>query len=174
MKYALLLLFTILVGAINNSLSSALTPVAMLFVIAALAAFYGVPKVSPAQVLLPILVIPAFPFIIVLLGSDRNLNEAIDDTIDEFSQRFSYETIERTVKYFNVFGIKRPLLDGRTNNIHTLVSGKPYFHVSNYMFRKQLSARMLRTHGTGNMNAHHVAYTYSDYGLLGAGVISFH
>lgn len=154
-------------GVLNNALSGAKAPVAMLFM-CMFFIFIGVKRnINLKYVSLAVLFIFIFPFLVEYSFSE----EGFLDTLDKFSQkvinRFSYETFDRTLSYFDVFPHLMNYLGGRTNSLFTLFSQQEYFNVQNYIFIHRLDGVIAEHLLHGSANAHFIGYMNADFGLIG-------
>lgn len=170
-----LIFFIVLIFAIvNNSLSSALAPVATLFLLIFFSYLYISPKLNIRNVILLFLAILSFPFLVEYISSDNlSLFNSISHTADKVAYRYTGETLDRTLCYFDYYGIESDFLGGRTNKLFTIFSGEELFKVQNFMFVKHLPKEKLFYASHGNMNANFIAYMYSDFSFIGVIISSF-
>ncbi|EJV5743200.1 O-antigen ligase [Vibrio alginolyticus] len=167
----MIIFFLILIfGVFNNALSGAKAPVAMLFM-CMFFIFIGVRRnINLKYIFLATLFIFIFPFLVEYSFSE----EGLLDTLDKFSQkvinRFSYETFDRTLSYFDVFPHYMKYLGGRTNSLFTLFSQQEYFNVQNYIFIYRLDGILAEHLLYGSANAHFIGYMNADFGLIGVAI----
>jgi oligosaccharide repeat unit polymerase len=162
----------LLFGIVNNALSGAKAPVAMIFLIMAVTYFNLKGKVEVMRLLYAAIGILVFPFVIEFIYSDLNFFDALEHFLIKFVDRFSYETFDRTLSYFDIFPHQQEYLGGRTNSLFLLFTGNEYFNVQNFVFLERLDS--LKDHLLyGSANAHFIGYMNADFGILGVMISSF-
>lgn len=153
---------------INNSLDGSLGSIVFVFLGLGFV-YYGTKQKINVKSILLLPIVFAYPIIFdFLFANDFNLFNSIERILN----RISFDSFDRVLKYYDVYGIDQPFLGGRTNKLHTLLSGKEFFSSSNYIFIKHLPYSKYNYALTGNMNANHIAYMYSDFGNLGVTINS--
>lgn len=153
---------------INNSIDGSLGSVAFVF-FGLFFIYYGTLNKINFKLFLFIPLIIAYPILFeFLFANEFNFY----NTINTILNRISIDSFERVLKYYDVYGIDQPFLGGRTNKLHILLSGQEFFSSSNYLFVKHLSNTKLDYAMTGNLNANHIAYMYSDFGNFGVAISS--
>ena len=165
-KNLLAFILVLAFGIVNNALSGAKAPVAMLFLILAILYFNQLGKIKIRVVIYSFLLIISFPFFVEYLFSDVGFIDSLGHFLEKFINRFSYETFDRTLSYFDIFPYREPFLGGRTNSLFTLFTGESYFNVQNYVFIFRLDS--LKEHLLyGSANAHFIGYMNADFGITG-------
>ena len=159
-KTLILLIFFMI---INNSLDGSLGSIVFVFLGIGFI-YYGTKQKISLKFIFVIPFIFAYPILFDLLfANEFNLINSVTRILN----RISFDSFDRVLKYYDVYGIDQPFLGGRTNKLHTLISGKEFFSSSNYIFVKHLPYSKYNYALTGNLNANHIAYMYSDFGNFG-------
>ena len=159
-------LFVLIFGVVNNAMSGAKAPVALVFVCIFLSYIYIARSVSLFFVFLLFFGLFVFPFLVEYAYSERDFFDSVGYFFEKVLYRFSYETFDRTLSYFDIFPYSSAYLGGRTNGLFQLFTGQEYFNVQNYVFLSRLD--VVREHLLhGSANAHFIGYMNADFGLLG-------
>jgi hypothetical protein len=170
-KWLALFILLLIFGAINNAVSSALAPVALLGLLVMLSYIRVSRGFSTSAVSIMLVLTLFFPVVVEYLYSSMQFSESMLYTLKKIFGRFSFETMDRTISYFDVFPDHYGFLGGRTNALFTLFSGEEVFNVQNYIFLYRLNT----VHDyllTGSANAHFIGYMYADFGLFGVAAAS--
>lgn len=162
-----LFLIVLTLGILNNALSGAKAPVAMLFM-CMFFIFVGIKRnINIKYVFFAIVAIFVFPFLIEYSFSDKGFLATLEHFSQKVINRFSYETFDRTLSYFDVFPKELEYLGGRTNSLFMLFSQQEYFNVQNYIFIQRIDGKVAEHLYHGSANAHFIGYMYADFGLIG-------
>jgi oligosaccharide repeat unit polymerase len=172
LKKFILFLLMLILGCVNNSLSGAKAPVAMLFLIVFISYIYMNPKFKLKYLLIAMLFVFLFPFILEYLYSDKPLLESLLYFGSKVLNRFSFEVFDRTLSYFDIFPAVHEYIGGGTNKLFLLVTGDTYFNVQNYVFLQRIDGEVKDHLLHGSANAHYIAYMYADFGNIGVAVAS--
>ena len=171
-KNAVLFIVVLVFGMLNNALSGAKAPVAMLFLILVIIHFNLVGKMKIKNIFYSFLLILSFPFFVEYLFSESGFIESLTSFLEKFVNRFTYETFDRTLFYFDLFPYQEPYLGGRTNSLFTTFTGLDYFNVQNFVFIFRLES--IQEHLLyGYANAHFIGYMNSDFGIYGVAFSCF-
>ena len=155
-------------GVFNNALSGAKAPVALLFLCILIAYIFLNENLKLRKLCAFLLLIFVFPFLVEYMYSDLNFFESVEAFTLKVVNRFSYETFDRTLSYFDTFPYNIDYLGGRTNSLFLLFSQKEYFNVQNYIFIERLGSGPVKEHLlNGYANAHFIGYMNADFGLVG-------
>jgi hypothetical protein len=160
-------LILLIVGVANNAISGSLAPVALIFFMLGISFLYLSNNIKPKHYVSILVLSLAFPIFVDFSSSNYKFSESVNITLNKTFYRFSGETFKRSLDYFEVYGVEKPFLGGRTHKIFTYVTGEEYFNVSNYIFVRNLPVRKLAYASTGHQNAHFICYLYSDFGFSG-------
>lgn len=162
-----LFLIVLTVGVLNNALSGAKAPVAMLFM-CMFFIFVGAKRnINLKYVVYAIVAVFVFPFLIEYSFSDKGFLNTLEHFTQKVINRFSYETFDRTLSYFDVFPRELEYLGGRTNSLFMLFSQLEYFNVQNYIFIQRIDGQIAKHLYHGSANAHFIGYMNADFGLVG-------
>ncbi|WP_186494311.1 O-antigen polymerase [Shewanella algae] len=173
-KFNLLFFICVLfVGVLNNALSGAKAPVAMLFLCLFISFVLIKGRVDAKYVFFAVILVFVFPFIVEYSFSENGFFETLSIFSLKVINRFSYETFDRTLSYFDVFPYNMDYLGGRTNSLFMAFSGKDYFNVQNYIFLNRLGGEVPEHLLHGSANAHFIGYMNADFGLLGVALSCF-
>lgn len=165
-KRLLLFLSVLLLSIMHNSLSGAKAPVAMIFLCLAVAYYYMGGKIRVGSAAFAVGLIFLFPFLIEYSYSDDSFGASLIYFSLKIAERFSFETFDRTLSYFDAYPHYFDYLGGRTNKLFTLFSGQSYFNVQNQVFLMRLEdVKEHLLHGSAN--AHFIGYMNADFGLKG-------
>lgn len=157
-------------AVLHNSLSGAKAPVAMIFLCLAVAYYYMGGKLNIRYAFVFVFLIFLFPFLIEYAYSDDSLLDSIRHFGLKIVERFSFETFDRTLSYFDAYPYYFEYLGGRTNKLFTLFSGQDYFNVQNQIFLMRLGE--VKEHLLhGSANAHFIGYMNADFGIIGVVVV---
>lgn len=163
-------------ACINSSLSSALAPVAMIFLMIFLIRNYSLKKVSRQYTALMMVVVLAFPILVEFVFSDGDILASATNTALKVFNRFSIETFDRTLLYFDLFPYSQDYLGGSTNRLFTIFTGNEFYNVQNYAFLyyvENIMGDQLREHLMyGSLNANFIGYMNADFGLMGVVISS--
>jgi len=167
LRFAGILAFVV----INNAASSALAPVASIFLLLLLVYLAITPRRNIGAVIVAVVLLFAFPVFVEGFFSDKTGGQLIEAVVLKIVNRFSLETFDRTLSYFDLFPYEHPYANGATNRIFAFLSGNDVFNVQNYVFLARLTE--LKEHLlTGNANAHFIGYMNADFGLVGVAASS--
>jgi len=161
----------LLFGILNNALSGAKAPVAMLFLCIFLVWVFIKGRPTFISLVFGGLLIFLFPLAVEYSFSDEGLLEVVVYFFEKVANRFSFETFDRTLSYFDIFPYERDFLGGRTNSLFTMISGEAFFNVQNYVFLERLDEfqpHLLH----GSANAHFIGYMNADFGIVGVCISS--
>lgn len=176
-KWGILFFVATTIACINSSLSSALAPVAMIFLMLFLLRNYVKKSFSFLNSAWMFLVVLSFPIFIEFLFSDGDFLASASNTIYKVFKRFSLETFDRTLVYFDLFPHQLNYLGGSTNRMFTIITGNDFFNVQNFAFLYYVESVMgdqLREHLMfGSLNANFIAYMNADFGIFGVAMSSF-
>ena len=168
-KSKILFLFVMVFAVVNNSLSGAVAPVAMLFLCIGVAYVYLLGRIRLSLVVPFVMAVFTFPFIVEYVYSEDGFWDSLLYFSLKVVNRFSFETFDRTLSYFDYFPYVKDYLGGRTNSLVLFFSGEKFFNVQNYIFLERLdSFRAHLLHGSAN--AHFIGYMNADFGLLGVAI----
>lgn len=174
--WGFILLVAMVLACLNGSISSALAPVAIIFFMLFFLRNYFVKSISIINSILMVAVILTFPVLVEYLFSEDNFVSSASNTILKVFKRFSLETFDRTLVYFDLFPNEAHYLGGSTSRIFTVITGNEYFNVQNYAFLYYLEnilGKSLRPHLLyGSLNANFIGYMNADFGLWGVGISS--
>lgn len=167
-KNLFLLIIVLLLAAIHNSLSGAKAPVAMIFLCIFVAYYYMGGRLDIKHIFTFMVLLFLFPFLVEYAYSEESLVTSLAHFGLKVLERFSFETFDRTLSYFDAYPYYFDYLGGRTNNLFTLFSGQDYFNVQNQIFLIRLSdVKEHLLHGSAN--AHFIGYMNADFGIVGVG-----
>jgi|GEM_PF-4476894 len=170
-KWLAVFVILLIFGAINNAVSSALAPVALLGLLIMLSYIRISKGFSTSAISVMLILTLIFPVVVEYSYSSMQFSESMLYTLKKIFGRFSFETMDRTISYFDVFPDYYDFLGGRTNALFTLFNGEEVFNVQNYIFINRLSTvhdHLLH----GSANAHFIGYMYADFGLFGVAAAS--
>jgi len=109
-----------------------------------------------------------FPIFSDYMYSDMTFSQSLIQTILKTSNRFGFETADRTLSYFDLYNNSSQYLGGRTNALARLFTGLEPFNVQNHVFLYRLRAGSVPDHLLyGSANAHFIGYMNADFGLWG-------
>lgn len=158
----------LVLGVLNNALSGAKAPVALLFLCILISYIFLNKNIKIRSLIIPIVLIFFFPFIVEYTYSDLSFVASLEQFFYKVLNRFSYETFDRTLSYFDTYPYVTDYLGGRTNSLFTLFSQKDYFNVQNHIFIERLGSGEVKEHLlNGYANAHFIGYMNADFGLVG-------
>ncbi len=165
-KWLAIFLVTLLLGAVNNGLSTALTPVAMLFVTILIALYHAKRGIKTSTAGLLLVLVFSFPFFVEFLYSEKPFIEALEYFIFKVLQRFSFETFDRTLSYFDYYPhLNGGYLEGRSIGFLAALSNEEFVNTANVIFLHRLES--FKWHlAYGNANAHFIGYMNAEGGLL--------
>jgi oligosaccharide repeat unit polymerase len=171
-KNLLVFILVLVLCIINNSLSGAVAPVAMLFLCSGVMFYYLGGQVSLFKIFIGLIAIFSFPFYVEYTYSSMSFIDSLVYFCQKVLFRFSGETFDRTLSYFDIFPYESFYLGGRTNGLFTMFSGLDYFNVQNMVFLERLEE--IKPHLiNGSANAHYIGYMNADFGMLGVILGSF-
>lgn len=170
-KWFIIFLFTLLIACLNSALSSALAPVAIILLMIFLLNVYLNNKISLKYTIFMFFVVISFPLAVEFLFSDGDFINSAGNTIYKIFNRFSIETFDRTLVYFDLFPYHIDYLGGRTNRLFLFFTGEDFFNVQNYAFiyylesilGKNISYHLIH----GSLNANFIGYMNADFGYYG-------
>lgn len=160
-------MFVLIVGVFNNSLSGAKAPVAMLFLCMFIAYVILKGDFKFKYLVVAVIFIFIFPFVVEYTYSENSFLDTLGLFTEKVIKRFSYETFDRTLSYFDSFPYVIDYLGGRTNSLFMLFSQENYFNVQNFIFIERLDGDIKEHLLHGSANAHFIGYMNADFGLLG-------
>ncbi|TMN94510.1 hypothetical protein CWB63_03595 [Pseudoalteromonas sp. S409] len=163
----LLFLFVLFVGVFNNALSGAKAPVAMLFLCMFIAYVLLKGSFKLRYLLVAIVFIFIFPFFVEYSYSESSFIDTLSLFSEKVIKRFSHETFDRTLSYFDSFPYILDYLGGRTNSLFLLFSQESYFNVQNFIFIERIDGDVKEHLLHGSANAHFIGYMNADFGMLG-------
>lgn len=162
----------VMLAAFNNALSSSLAPVALLGVYILFAYFLDKGKVNVLGVFFTIFLMLFFPAMSDFLYSDNiSFFESFSITMHKIYMRFSYETFERSLYYFDIFPDVRPFLEGRANRLIATITNQEWFNLQNFAFLYIVNKDAEHL-ANGSANAHFISYMYADFALWGIAIAS--
>jgi len=160
-------IFILSIGIFNNGLSGAKAPVAMLFFCMFIAFVLLKGDFKFKYLLVAIFFIFIFPFLVEYSYSENNFLDTLNIFTQKVIKRFSHETFDRTLSYFDSFPYVLDYLGGRTNSLFLLFSQESYFNVQNFIFIERIDGDVKEHLLHGSANAHFISYMYADFGIVG-------